>query len=101
VITTACFLGHFPQRLLFAYFGFGVISFLIYAIDKSKAQLGAWRIQESTLHMFALIGGWSGAAIAQQLLRHKSKKLEFRTVFWGTVISNMSALLWLYSASGE
>ena len=46
-----------------------------------KAQLGAWRTQESTLHMLALTGGWPGAALAQQIFRHKSSKKTFRRVF--------------------
>lgn len=58
LITTAYFLGHIPQKLIFAYFGASVITFLAYASDKSKAQRGDWRTPESTLHMFALIGGW-------------------------------------------
>lgn len=32
------------------------------------------RTQESTLHGLSLLGGWPGALIAQQVLRHKSKK---------------------------
>jgi uncharacterized membrane protein YsdA (DUF1294 family) len=47
------------------------------------------------------MGGWPGAAIAQQLLRHKSQKREFRKVFWLTVIINVVGLMWLYSSSGE
>jgi uncharacterized membrane protein YsdA (DUF1294 family)/cold shock CspA family protein len=99
-ITGAYVMNQFPQKLLFVYFCFSVITFFVYAFDKSKAQRGAWRIQESTLHMFALIGGWPGAAMAQQLLRHKSKKQKFRTVYWITVIINIGGLLWLYLSSG-
>ncbi|GAC21089.1 DUF1294 domain-containing protein [Paraglaciecola arctica] len=79
--------------------GFSAIAFFVYAFDKAKAQRGVWRIQESTLHLFALLGGWPRAAVAQQLLRHKSKKREFRTVFWGTVIIIIAGLLWLYLES--
>jgi uncharacterized membrane protein YsdA (DUF1294 family)/cold shock CspA family protein len=101
VITATYFTGQFPQKLLFGYFCCSVITFLAYAFDKSKAQRGVWRTHESTLHMFSLIGGWPGAALAQQLLRHKSKKREFRRIFWFTVVANIGGLLWLYSSSGE
>ena len=101
LITTAYFLGHVPQKLVLAYFGASAITFLAYAFDKSKAQRGTWRTPESTLHMFALIGGWPGAAIAQQLLRHKSQKKEFRVGFWFTVLANSGALVWLLSPSGN
>jgi uncharacterized membrane protein YsdA (DUF1294 family) len=100
VSTTAYFIGQFPQKLLFGYFGFSLINFIAYAFDKSKAQRGAWRIKESTLHFFSLVGGWPGAAIAQQLLRHKSQKREFRFIFWFTVMANISCLIFFYSSSG-
>jgi uncharacterized membrane protein YsdA (DUF1294 family)/cold shock CspA family protein len=100
VITATYFIGQFPQKLLLGYFCCSFITCLIYAFDKSKAQRGAWRTQESTLHIFALIGGWPGAALAQQLLRHKSQKREFRKVFWFTVIVNIGGLIWLFSLSG-
>ncbi|MFT6991318.1 MAG: uncharacterized membrane protein YsdA (DUF1294 family)/cold shock CspA family protein [Paraglaciecola sp.] len=100
IITTAYFLGPFPQKLLLGYFCFSAITFLAYAFDKSKAQRGAWRIKESTLHFFSVIGGWPGAAIAQQLLRHKSQKRKFRIVFWFTVIVNIGGLIWMFSSSG-
>jgi uncharacterized membrane protein YsdA (DUF1294 family)/cold shock CspA family protein len=100
VSTTAYFIGQFPQKLLFGYFGFSLINFIAYAFDKSKAQRGAWRIKESTLHFFSLVGGWPGAAIAQQLLRHKSQKREFRFIVWFTVMANISCLIFFYSSSG-
>ncbi len=101
LITTTYLVGDFPQKLLFSYLGLSAITFLAYAFDKSKAQRGEWRTQESTLHIFSLIGGWPGAAIAQQLLRHKSQKREFRNGFWLTVVVNIGALSWLMSPNGK
>ncbi|WP_426369375.1 DUF1294 domain-containing protein [Pseudocolwellia sp. HL-MZ7] len=72
--------GKIPQHLLVFYMVTSVVSFIAYALDKSRAQQGAWRIKESTLHLIALLGGWPGAALAQQVLRHKSQKKEFRNV---------------------
>lgn len=100
-IVFSYFTGRVPVSLALAYFALSVITFLAYAIDKSKAQSGSWRTQESTLHLFALIGGWPGAAIAQQLLRHKSKKAEFRIAFWLTVVANLGVLYWLLFANGK
>lgn len=74
--------------------GASVITFIVYAVDKSKAKGGVWRIKESTLHFLALLGGWPGAALAQQVLRHKSYKQKFRIVFWLTVIVNLMAVAW-------
>jgi uncharacterized membrane protein YsdA (DUF1294 family) len=99
-IALSYFLGHIPQKLALTYFGVSVITYLAYAFDKSKAQRGAWRTQESTLHLFALVGGWPGAAIAQQTLRHKSQKKDFRIVFWVTVFANCGVLAWLMTPNG-
>jgi uncharacterized membrane protein YsdA (DUF1294 family)/cold shock CspA family protein len=90
-------LGHPPRWLPWAYLGFSVLTFLVYATDKSAAQRGAWRIPENTLHMLSVIGGWPGALIAQQMLRHKSSKQEFRLVFWGTVMLNVIGFMYLAS----
>ncbi len=100
-ITASFFLSYLPEKLLYVYLGLSAISFLAYAIDKSKAQQGTWRTKERTLHLLALLGGWPGAALAQQYLRHKSSKKAFRNVFWFTVFTNLSALGWLYSPAGS
>mgnify|MGYP003636428693 FL=1 len=101
LVTLALLLNYIPQMLALAYLGLSMVTYMIYALDKSKAQRGAWRISEASLHFLALIGGWPGAAIAQQLLRHKSKKRSFRIIFWNTVIINCATLAWLTSASCE
>lgn len=100
-ITISFFLGNLPEKLLYVYLGLSALTFLAYAIDKSEAKNGAWRTQESTLHLFSLAGGWPGAALAQQFLKHKSAKREFRSVFWFTVIVNLGALTWLHSPTGS
>lgn len=87
--------------ILVLYFVTSLMTFFMYAMDKSAAKKGTWRTQESTLHMFALIGGWPGALVAQQKLRHKSKKKPFRFVFWITVTVNCCTFLWLFTPSGS
>jgi uncharacterized membrane protein YsdA (DUF1294 family) len=47
------------------------------------------------------MGGWPGALIAQQILRHKSRIEEFRFLFWVTVIINIGVFLWLFTESGS
>ncbi len=81
--------------LPFYYLVASLLTFILYAVDKSAAQKGSWRIQESTLHLFSLAGGWLGAMIAQQTFRHKSKKQSFRIVFWVTVFLNIAVFVWL------
>lgn len=83
------------KKIILFYIGISIITIIVYAHDKSKARRGLWRTKESTLHLLALLGGWPGAAIAQQVLRHKSQKRAFRNRYWLTVIMNSSTLGWL------
>lgn len=63
--------------------GVSGVLFLLYAIDKRRAQAkGAERIPEAGLHALELLGGWPGAFAAQRLLRHKNAKLTYQVVFW-------------------
>jgi uncharacterized membrane protein YsdA (DUF1294 family)/cold shock CspA family protein len=58
-----------------------LFTFLAYYHDKRMARAKEWRISEQTLHVFALLGGWPGAFLAQQCLRHKSSKGSFQFFF--------------------
>lgn len=49
----------------------------------------------------ALAGGWPGALLAQQWLRHKSSKTSFQLQFWLMVLINVVAVLWLCSPYGR
>ena len=89
-----------PPLILAIYMIMSLLTFAIYAGDKSAAQKGTWRTQESILHFLSLAGGWPGALIAQQTLRHKSKKESFRFVFWLTVFLNCGVFAWLFTPSG-
>jgi uncharacterized membrane protein YsdA (DUF1294 family)/cold shock CspA family protein len=89
-----------PPLILGLYIVASLVTFTAYAFDKSAAKEGTWRTQESTLHLLSLVGGWPGALVAQQKLRHKSKKQSFRTVFWITVMLNCAAFGWLFTSTG-
>ena len=54
-----------------------IITFLAMLIDKKKAEYGKWRIKESTLLIFALIGGSIGEIIGMYTLHHKTRKIRF------------------------
>ena len=77
-----------------------MFTFVVYAVDKSSARNGTWRISESTSHFLSLTGGWPGALVAQQVLRHKTRKQSFRFVFWITVILNCCVFVWLFTPTG-
>lgn len=94
------FYGRLPMAVLGLYVVASVIAFLAYGHDKSAAVRNAWRVQERTLHLFSLLGGWPGAVAAQRLFRHKSSKASFQTTYWITVVLNCAALGWLLSPYG-
>lgn len=87
--------GKVPALIVLAYFMMSGLTIIVYGIDKHAARHNRWRTSESTLHCLALLCGWPGALLAQDLLRHKSKKAEFQGRFWLTVIVNLAALAWL------
>ncbi|MCO7519291.1 MULTISPECIES: DUF1294 domain-containing protein [unclassified Pseudomonas] len=70
-----------------------VISLLLYWQDKQQARTQAWRTPEKVLHASELLGGWPGALLAQQLLRHKTRKLSYQLVFWAIVAVHQ--LFWI------
>ncbi|MCZ4311942.1 cold shock and DUF1294 domain-containing protein [Comamonadaceae bacterium G21597-S1] len=86
-----------PNTVGLAYLALSTVCFIMYAADKSAAKSGGWRTKESTLLLTGLAGGWPGAMLAQQFLRHKSVKASFRSAFWGTVVMNVIAFVVLSS----
>ncbi len=76
-----------------------VFVFLLYGLDKLKAQRGKWRIPERTLLLFTWLMGGAGAFLAMRAFRHKTKHLAFRIsapigmVLSLTVMAVMSFLL--------
>jgi uncharacterized membrane protein YsdA (DUF1294 family) len=84
-----------PFGVVLVYAVMSDVALFVYAFDKSAAVRGGWRTQEVTLHVVALLGGWPGALLAQDLFRHKSRKVEFQVVFWITVFVNVVGLVWV------
>ena len=79
----------FPAWVHAIYLGASVVSFVVYAVDKRAAATSRRRVPENTLHLLELAGGWPGAIVAQQTLRHKTAKRSFRAAFWATVAVNV------------
>jgi uncharacterized membrane protein YsdA (DUF1294 family)/cold shock CspA family protein len=102
-------LGYFAAHLLwrippwvaFVYVGASLACAIAYAADKSAAQQGRWRIPEANLLLLGLAGGWPGAIVAQQVLRHKSSKASFQLAFWATAVLNVVAFIALASPRGR
>jgi len=96
-VGVSVFAGQLPLVVLPVYLVASAVAFSVYAQDKSAAKQSQRRTPESTLHLLGLIGGWPGAFIAQQLIRHKSKKRSFQNTFWATVVVNCIGLLLLFT----
>lgn len=90
----------FDLRVPLLYAGLSLVTALVYAVDKSSAGRGGWRVPENTLHMLALVGGWPGALLAQEALRHKTAKPAFIVLFWATVAGNLIGLLVWHQRGG-
>lgn len=54
-----------------------IITYILYGIDKKKAEKGKWRVPEATLILFAAIGGSLGALCGMTHFHHKTKKIKF------------------------
>ena len=79
------------------YSAISVVAFYAYWVDKVAARNGHRRTPEQTLLLFGLLGGWPGAIIAQQVLRHKNRKASFQAAFWISVVVNCGLLLYIAS----
>lgn len=87
--------GRLPMLLAGTYGAASLVAFAMYWIDKSAARNDRWRTPESKLHVVGLLGGWPGALLAQDVFRHKSRKVDFQIVFWIVVIANVAIVVWL------
>lgn len=99
-VLVAALLSYIHPLFLGLYLACSAITYLAYAKDKSAAKSGSWRTEESTLHLLSLLGGWPGALLAQQFLRHKTQKASFRFNFWTTALLNGLAFAWLSTPTG-
>ncbi len=101
LVAVSALFAESSKALLAWYFVIGVVTFFVYAKDKRAAINGNWRVPEKTLHIFSVVGGWLGALIAQDKLRHKTQKQPFRAIYWLTVVINVAAFVWTLTPSGQ
>lgn len=67
-------------------------TFATFALDKRAAGRRVWRVTEARLLMMAAFGGSPGALVAQQTMRHKTRKEPFRTALWAIVGAQLAVL---------
>lgn len=64
-----------------------IVTYVLYAVDKRRAQKKQWRIPEATLIGFSLLGGAIGGYLAMHTKRHKTKHWYFH-------FFNIFGLIW-------
>jgi uncharacterized membrane protein YsdA (DUF1294 family) len=89
--------GDLPIAVAVLYLAASVTAFALYRADKAAAVNERRRTAEDTLLAVGLLGGWPGALVAQDVLRHKSRKAGFQVMFWATVVLNCAVLGWFWS----
>ncbi|KAF2806066.1 DUF1294-domain-containing protein [Mytilinidion resinicola] len=67
-------------------------TFIMYGFDKYRSRNSGWRVRETTMHLFEMLGGWPGALLGQHYFQHKTMKKAFQAQFW--IIVGIHQLLW-------
>lgn len=57
--------------------GASAAAYVVFGLDKRRAEAGLWRVPERTLLWIAGLGGWPGAKLAQWRLHHRSRRTTF------------------------
>ena len=57
-----------------------IVTFITYAVDKSQAKKGGWRVPELVLLFMSLLGGGLGGLLGMIILRHKTRAVHW--YFW-------------------
>ena len=81
-----------PSNIAATLIAINFIAFAAFGLDKAKARRGQYRIAESTLLLFALLGGTLGAYAGRKAFRHKTRKQPFNSNLFTIAVLQMLAL---------
>ena len=70
-----------------------IVTFALYAIDKSKAKNNKWRISEATLIGAAFFMGGIGAMLGMKFLRHKTQHTSFKILVPLATLLNIAVVV--------
>lgn len=84
--------GKLPALLIAIIVGMSCIAFVMYNVDKRRAERDARRIPERDLQFVGLAGGWLGALTAQKLFRHKTTKPSYVHAFRFNGVLGLAAM---------
>ena len=71
------------------------VAFMLMLIDKIKAKKNLWRIKESTLMLWAAIGGSIGALAGMYTFRHKTMHRKFTIGIPAILILQIAAVIYI------
>lgn len=71
-----------------------LVAFISFGLDKQRAKRKMWRIPESTLLLFSIVGGSVGAGLGMAVFHHKTKHWKFKVGI--PLIFVLQVLLLLY-----
>ena len=66
------------QWILYAVLAMNVMGFAVTGWDKRCARVGAWRVSEQALFLWAILGGALGVYAGMLTFRHKTQKWYFK-----------------------
>lgn len=72
-----------------------IIAFIVYGIDKWKAQRNRWRISEKMLFFIAVVGGSVGALAGMYTFHHKTLHKKF-TIGVPLILAIQVMIFYLY-----
>lgn len=90
-----------PRPVPLLYSSLSMALFVVYGIDKWSARRNGSRVPEVTLHLLALLGGWPGALLGQQVFAHKISKPAFLRWTWAMTSLNLLLLVGLCTPAWE
>ena len=86
--------------LLFYLAVISIASAVITIKDKTAAKRNQWRVPESVLLFFGLIGGAASMLFTMKKIRHKTKHIKFMLGLPVEIILHISILIWLLLTFG-
>ncbi len=75
------------ELLLYWLIAANLIGFVLMVWDKSCAETGRWRVSESNLIGWSLIGGSLGTLVAAHIIRHKTRKQPIASLLRGIPVA--------------
>ncbi|NVK11401.1 MAG: DUF1294 domain-containing protein [Gammaproteobacteria bacterium] len=77
----------------------GLIGYVVFYIDKRRAEREQSRIPEDLLLLIAAAGGWVGASFAKLQFHHKTSQVSFQLKYFAAIVLNLALIylvFWLF-----